>query len=534
MGKAQVRRNLRFGLQLKSVLILTLVVLGVTAAGGWCYFDAARESLRKSDRQHAAHLAKALGMAAQYDLRQGDDHALQRLVSDFLRSEGVRYVALVDARGLSVASACADGKPRRWARLADLPVTICTTRQASEDVLVLSRPIVMRDVVWWEERLVGAVRIVFDTRATTARLAVVQERMAAVAGVIVLCGIPVGYLLVWRTILKPVRRLAAVTGRLAKGDFGARARIGRVDEIGRLGAAFDGMAGDLARMRDELLEANEQLERKVAERTEDLQLANERLRTEMAEKEEFLRAVSHDLNAPLRNIAGMATLITMKWREDLPEDVIARLGRIQANVDAETSLIAELLELSRIRTRPQKRRVVKMGELLARLGETFDYELKSRHVELTVADGMPELFVERSRIRQLFQNLIDNAIKYMHRDEGGQVRIAYRRERRMHVFRVADNGPGIPPDQHERIFCVFRRAANAAAEVQGKGVGLALVRGVVSNYDGRAWVESEPGRGATFYVALDIENTTPPTRAAENVEHTAPDIIEADYHPAGR
>jgi signal transduction histidine kinase len=535
MSQARATEHIRIGLQLKSAVILTLIVLGVTAAGGWFYYDMARRSLRSSDQRHAARLAKVLGMAGQYDLRRaGRDGLLRDLVTDLLRMDNVRYVALVDADGLVVASACGEADPQRWAALVDLPVAISTTRQVSDDTLILTRPIITRDVSWYKERLVGAVRIAFDTQATTAKLKNVQRRMAAVGGAIVLCAIPIGYLGVWRLTLKPLRRLLAVTGRLARGDFAARSEIRRGDEIGRLAAAFDSMTERLARMRDELLEANEQLEQKVAERTEELQLANLRLRSEMSEKEEFLRAVSHDLNAPLRNVAGMATMVMIRWRDELPEEVIARLQRIQANVDEETSLIAELLELSRIRTRPQKRQVVEMGELLRHVAETFEYELRSRNIELDIAGPTPALYVEKSRIRKVFQNLIDNAIKYMHRREGGWIRIGYRREKRMHEFSVSDNGPGIPEDQHEKVFCIFRRADGAAtAEVQGKGVGLAAVRSVVSNYDGRAWVESQPGRGATFFVALGIEDTQPPPEGGEDAR-ADDESLQADYHPAGR
>jgi signal transduction histidine kinase len=174
-------------------------------------------------------------------------------------------------------------------------------------------------------------------------------------------------------------------------------------------------------------------------------------------------------------------------------------------------MIGELLELSRIRSRPQRRQVVDLGALLSGLEETFEYELRNRGIHMDVAGPMPALYVEPIRIRQAFQNLIDNAIKYMPVREGGWIRVGYRLTGRLHEFYVADNGPGIPADQLERVFCIFRRAESAAtAGVPGKGVGLAVVRSVVSIYDGRAWVESELGRGSTFYVALGVDNTKPP------------------------
>src|SRR5205085_4930750 len=127
----------------------------------------------------------------------------------------------------------------------------------------------------------------------------------------------------------------------------------------------------------------------------------------------FLRAVSHDLNAPLRNISGMATMLLMKNREKFDEDIIHRLERIQKNVQVETDLISELLELSRIKTRRQKMETVDLRHMVEELGGMFENDLKSKQIQLIVDTPLPSLSCERARLRQVFQNLIDNAIKYM-------------------------------------------------------------------------------------------------------------------------
>lgn len=546
MAWRRLSRHFRVGLQLKSVLVLAFVVIGVTMAGGWFYFANARASLRSTDHRHAVRMARAVGLAAQRDLWEGRRTAAQRLVSDFVRNENVYFVALLDAEGRTVAAASKGSVGSQWLSLIQLPVTVSTTTQVSEDVLTLACPIVARNMPDREGELVGAVRLVIDTSPTTRRLARVQQRMSIVASAIVICAIPLGYLLVWRLILQPIRRLANQTRRLGGGDFSARARFHRADEIGQLGEAFDAMVREVARMRDKLVVANERLEQEVAERTKELQVANRRLREEMAEKEDFLRAVSHDLNAPLRNIAGMATMIMMKWKDALPEDALARLQRIQANVDSEQSLIAELLELSRIKSRPETRTVVDMRALMEDVARTFEYELKSRNIELAITGGMPGLYVEKNRMRQVFQNLLDNAIKYMHRTDGGRIEIGWDYAEGMHLFTVWDNGPGIPREEQEKIFFVFRRAASAAAgRTEGKGVGLAWVKSVVANYDGRVWVDSTPGEGATFTVALSGHATKIPDKQEAAATPQAADAQEApeedarhdgaraDYHPVG-
>jgi len=511
MDRGLYSQQMRVSLKLKSVLILSFVVMLVTMSGGWFYLRSAQTWMHRSAQEHAERMAQTLGVAAQHDLEARRDAPLQRLAGDLLRDESVLYVALMDAEGTLLASASREGGGTRWSWLAALPPTVSSMSETYDHYTVLARPVVVPTPQQPAGRMVGAVRLVQDHSRMRGALARARQRLLATAAAIILCAIPLGYLLVWRIIVLPVRRLARSAGQLAEGDFDARAGFRGNDEIGELAFAFDTMACQVSRMRQELVCANERLEQKVQQRTEQLQQANGRLREEMAEKEDFLRAVSHDLNAPLRNIAGIVTMILMKWRDELPEEVVARLQRIQANADVDMSLISELLELSRVKTRPMKRRVVDMRALVEDLGRTFDHELKARGIELHIAADMPELYVERARMRQVFQNLLDNAIKYMHRPTGGLIEVSCRFAEGMHCFRVRDNGPGVAAEDHRKIFYVFRRSDGAPAEAApGKGVGLALVKSVVSNYGGRAWVESEPGKGAAFHVALEAHCTQTP------------------------
>jgi signal transduction histidine kinase len=532
-GRGRYAKYLRVGLPLKSVLILVFVVVGVTAAGGWFYFDTARTWLRSSDRRQAERMGRGVGLAAQVPLLDQRNMALQRLVGEVVGNDSVRYVVILDAQGRVAAEASRDPDGWQWSAMAHMPLSVSAVNQVTDDLLTFAEPVVARAGPDGEDRLVGAVRIVLDTSATTENLARVERRVWLIAACGVLCAIPVGYLLVWRLLVQPVRRLAGATRRLAGGDFAARAGLHRNDEIGELAASFDTMAEELNGAREKLLRANEQLEQKVAERTDELRRTNARLRDEMAEKEDFLRAVSHDLSAPLRNIAGMATMVMIKWRDVLPEEVIARLQRIQANVDTESLLIGELLELSRVKTRPQKRQVVDFGALLDDVAAAFEFELKNRNTALTVRRPMPSLYVEKSRMRQVFQNLIDNAIKYMHRSVGGRIDVGCELADGMHRFYVADNGPGIPAGEQQKIFYVFRRVENAAtAKVPGKGVGLALVRSIVANYDGQAYVQSEEGVGSTFYVTLSAACTQPPDGEQGEAAET-PRAVEEVHNPVG-
>jgi len=333
-------------------------------------------------------------------------------------------------------------------------------------------------------------------------------------------------------LVQPVRRLASATGRLAGGDYSARANMTRSDEIGELASAFDAMAEEVSSAHAALLRANEELEAQVRRRTAELQRANRRLRDEAAEKEDFLRAVSHDLNAPLRNISGLTEVVLRRWADALPVEATDRLDRVRANVELAADMLDDLLELSRVRTRPQRREATDMGELIREVGDAFRFALSARGIHLEIHEAMPTLWVERRRLRQVFQNLIDNAIKYMHREQDGRIEVGYHGRDGMHVFHVADNGPGIPAEQKEKVFCVFRRAPSpVTARVEGKGVGLTLVKAVASNYEGEAWVESTEGEGATFYLALSAEATT---RAAAERRQREPADRQTETAPAGQ
>jgi signal transduction histidine kinase len=172
----------------------------------------------------------------------------------------------------------------------------------------------------------------------------------------------------------------------------------------------------------------------------------------------------------------------------------------------ETDLIAELLELSRIKTRRQKMENVDLGALIKEIGDVFEEDLRSKGIKLIVDSALPPLDCERPRLRQVFQNLIDNAIKYMG-DAGKPMR-------EIHVgcvvrpneaeFYVRDTGIGIEPEDIDKVFFVFRRGKSSAVQnVAGKGVGLASVKSIIETYSGTIWVESKLGEGSTFKFTIN-------------------------------
>ncbi len=512
MGLREPEPRLRIGLQVKSILVLTIVVLTATAIGGWSFYAVSRNALCRKDRIQAQAFIENLTVSAAPGLMNRNRETLQHLAMGLLKRPNVHHVSILDRNGKTVAVS-----ERVADRLVPVnrPVSLSYEMPRDDDFLEAGRPIVPCD---GKDKgvLLGAVRLVLDTRETAEILARVRADTMVIAAIIVLCVIPLGHLLTRRMLVMPIRRLMKATRQLAGGDFSAHVETSRNDEIGELAGSFDIMVEKVRDSQKNLRRANESLEQKVTDRTDELERSNRRLTEEISEKEDFLRAVSHDLNAPLRNIAGMASMISVKYREQLPEEVSARLRRIRSNVDAETELISELLELSRIKTRPERRRMVDFNLLFQSLDQAFEYELKTRGITLEIDENMPSLFAEHNRMRQVFQNLIDNAIKYMPDRPDGKIRIGYSPVDGMHCFSVSDNGMGISQADQERIFHVFRRASTVdSTRVPGKGVGLSLVKSVVSNYDGQVWVESEPEAGSVFYVSLSAQNTVEPDHTHE-------------------
>ena len=308
----------------------------------------------------------------------------------------------------------------------------------------------------------------------------------------------------------PVRALLAATVRLASGRSPGTIKVKDNDELGVLAVAFNRSARKLFATQAQLRQANEELEGKVAQRTEDLEQVNRRLESEICDKNEFLRAVSHDLSAPLRNIRGMANMLIVKHDAQLTEDAVTKLQRITANVDTQAELISDLLELSRIRSRPGKKETVDIPKLLGELGENLSYDLESHHITLEIDRGAPTIIAERNRVQQVFQNLLDNAIKYMGDATERTIRIGFERDGDALHFSVADTGQGIDSKDLPHVFNVFKRGTYSGThDVPGRGVGLAGVKSIVECYGGRVWVESRRGTGSTFHFTLDARQVEP-------------------------
>jgi len=537
----------RIGLQGKIVLCFTAMLILVLGTTCWLVANQSRKHLSDIMGEQARQISYALALASKPDLEAGRVGDLRRIGKDLLKTRNILFVAFFDCTGRPSAFASRDPDlnpntlPFGSFRTEGLMQTHAQNSSLLGDYVVVMSPVlsVSADIgrtpatapqTHIEEgsvlpssegatRLVGYVAVGVSQAREAQQLGQINYMIIGLGCVLVIISLPLAYALVHRIFL-PIRQLVAATQRLAAGDWAAQVAIHRPDAIGTLARSFNEMVlrvksqqeaveeanSQLALANVRLAEANSDLELKIQERTGQLETANRRLSNEIAEKEDFLRVVSHDLNAPLRNIAGMATMLLVKNREKFDQDVVHRLERIQKNVDVETDLIGELLELSRIKTRRQKIETVEIDALVRDLADVFENDLKDRNIELVVDNPLPALECEKARLRQVFQNLIDNAIKYMGDtpDKPREIHVGCNLNPNEAEFYVRDTGMGIEPDDIDKVFSVFRRGKSAAVQnVAGKGVGLSSVKTIVEMYSGCISVQSRVGEGSTFRFTIN-------------------------------
>ena len=241
----------------------------------------------------------------------------------------------------------------------------------------------------------------------------------------------------------------------------------------------------------------------------------ERLLAEIAAKnqelESFVYTISHDLRAPLVSMDGFYSLLKRESQNQLGEQGQHYLERIRANVAHMNTLVTELLELSRIGRVVGPEEEIDVGVLLREIEEGLVLKLEQEGVEFIVQQPLPAVRGDRGRIRQVFANLIENAVKFRSLERGLRIEVGCEEERGFYRFHVRDNGIGILPQYQEQIFEPFRQLDRG---IEGVGMGLALVKRIVAYHRGRFWVESELGKGSTFYFTIP-DRTNDDVRSAK-------------------
>ncbi|WGQ09214.1 ATP-binding protein [Pedobacter gandavensis] len=250
---------------------------------------------------------------------------------------------------------------------------------------------------------------------------------------------------------------------------------------------------ELKNAEDEVRQLNDELEQKVAERTAQLESVNKEL-------ESFSYSVSHDLRAPIRAINGYTKILVEDYEAVIDEDGVKILQSIINNSKKMGELIDDLLAFSKLGRKQVTVSTVDMLDLVDQVKEEVLLEQHKNLPEFNIAK-LPNAIADKSLIKQVWINLISNAIKYSRHKEKTTIEIGSYQEDDHIVYFVKDGGAGFDMQYYDKLFGVFQRL-HSQEEFEGTGIGLAIVHRIVQRHQGKVWAESTLNEGSCFYFSL--------------------------------
>ena len=317
-----------------------------------------------------------------------------------------------------------------------------------------------------------------------SRLGLQKAQQRTILAVAMFCAmalvIAVILYLTLRRVMRPLSDLHDGIATVGAGNLDFRLDATSQDEIGDLARAFDAMM------------------EKLKQHQEELQRANQALVQSNLDLQRFAYVASHDLQTPLRSIAGFVQLIESKYAGRLDDRADNWIRRIVHATKVLQTSIRDLLAYSQVGSEARPFEQVPLREILDDALLLLVAAIQDSKAQVTYAK-LPTLLCDRVQLVQLMQNLIGNAMKYC--TEAPQIHISGEGNGAEWVISVRDNGIGIEPKHFERIFEIFKRLHNEQ-KYPGSGIGLAVCRRVVHHHGGRIWVESEPGQGSIFYFTI--------------------------------
>ncbi len=392
--------------------------------------------------------------------------------------------------------------------------------------------------ITYQDKTCGMIYVIVSTKPLAQ-----NTRNRVISLILVMIGlIPLSYFLALRLqglISQPILKLARVTEQISVNpDYSLRVQKEGRDEIGILYDGFNNMLEQI------------QLWEKKRDRAEAEQ---QRLLEELADKnhelEQVIYVTSHDLRSPLVNLQGFSQELgyslnelgnLVKTLEAAPPttkekfsaalaDIFDSLKYIQSSTVKMDALLSGLLKLSRVSRMDSTFEMIDMNRLLSEIANGFEFQVKAARVKLQVGN-LPSCFGNELQVNQVFSNLLNNALKYLAPQRAGEIKITGEeiKGNRNHprvIYRVEDNGIGISPEYHKKIFEIFSRLN--PDDTEGEGLGLTIVNKIIARHHGKVWVESEPGKGSKFFISLPtlpipISNTT------NTAEPTTPPPVTPD------
>ncbi len=263
---------------------------------------------------------------------------------------------------------------------------------------------------------------------------------------------------------------------------------------------------ELLKQEKELRAANKKLEWEIAERKlseEKVKALNEDLAKRLEQLQSldsFNYSISHDLMSPLNSITGLAGLLQMMHPEKIDDEVFEIVNHIMGSVDRMTKLIKDLLSFSRQANAEITKEEVDMKKLVHEVMQDISLSMPTSATEIVIHD-LPPAYCDNNMLKQVWANLISNALKYSQKKTAPRVEIGGSQENGHYFYFVKDNGAGFNMANYDKLFSIFQRL-HSDHEFNGTGVGLAVVKRIIERHDGKIWAESEVGKGSDFYFTL--------------------------------
>lgn len=331
------------------------------------------------------------------------------------------------------------------------------------------------------EQSAGILADIKRTTADTRRFTGIGVAVALIMGVLIATRLGA-------SILKPITSLQDTFGKLANGQTVVEiSESHRRDEIGQMA-----LAAEVFRQRNvqqqELLDQTKAMAEELSVKAEELAASNSDL-------DSFVYVASHDLKSPLRGIRQLSAWIEEDAADVLPEESSRHLQAMQSRVRRMEDLLDDLLQFSRIGREECEPELVDMNSMMDGILELTD---NPHNVQIEIAENLPVFSTVRVPLEQVFLNLLGNAIKHNDKQDRGKVQILCDRVDDHYRFQIRDNGPGIAPRHHERVFKMYQRVGDQ--NVDGSGMGLAIVKKQVERLRGRIDLNSNPDSGVTFTV----------------------------------
>jgi signal transduction histidine kinase len=540
------RKRIRFGIHVKFILTIVLLIILTSIIMSWFFIKREVDLIQSNLRHKGETLIRNLAYTSSYAVLTNSQEMLMTLVRGPISEEEAVFCMIQDAQGDILAKSSSEAYVGRKKKVHLLtfsipiqtkewrgeqgprpkpPVSSQNLRIESDQLPKLWQGLIKEPVV---QNAIGVVHLGLSLHQMDAALSEVKERVGILILVVVGIGIVVTILLV-DIIVNPIGQLVSATQRIARGDLSHPVDINKSDEIGDLARSFNQMVKQLEDSRAELENYSRTLEKKVEERTgklrrnvrelskarkatlniledineakKEVEKANSELMAMDEMKSKFLGTASHELKTPLTAIKANVDFILSGREGPIPRNLRQYLSTIQRNTNRIQEIMEKMLDMARIKAG-------KIGLLLEKMNllkavKEYLKEIKPVEKRIDIKVKIPRgIYVEadRDRLHDIYINLLSNAFRFT--PKGGEVRITARRDNDVVLAEVSDTGVGIPEDQCGKVFDEFYQVDRR--RYGGTGLGLTIVKGIIEEHGGRIWVDSEVGKGSTFYFTVPL------------------------------